>query len=90
MVFFCHIDLVPSYKKINAFKVNTFSWVWIPLFPCGMFFSMFGVSFSLIRVPLCTLVSACFDGVCPKDASNGMPLFGGDFMESQQYYIRMC
>jgi hypothetical protein len=44
----------------------------------------------LIRVPLCTLVSACFDGVCPKDASNGMPLFGGDFMESQQYYIRMC
>jgi hypothetical protein len=54
----------------------------IPLFACV-------VPFSLFKVPLCALVGTFLDGVCPKDASNDAPNFGGDYVESQQSMIRI-
>jgi len=47
------------------------------------------VPFSLFKVPLCALVGTFLDGVCPKDASNDAPGFGGDYVESQQSMIRI-
>jgi hypothetical protein len=35
------------------------------------------------------LIGTCLDGVRPKDASNDMPSFGGDYVEIQQFMIRI-
>jgi hypothetical protein len=67
---------------LSSFALVGFSWVWIPLFP-------YGVSFSLSGVPLCALTCTCLDGVCLKDASNDMHGLRGDFVESQQFMIRI-
>ncbi len=67
---------------LSSFALVGFSWVWIPLFPCG-------VPVSLFRVPLCALASTCLDEVRLKDASNDAPSFGGDYVESQQFMIRI-
>jgi hypothetical protein len=47
------------------------------------------VPLSLFGVPLCVLASICLDGVRHKDASNDAPSFGGDYVESQQFFIRI-
>jgi len=44
---------------LSSFALMGFPWVWIPLFP-------YGVPFSLFRVPLCALVDTCLDGGTPQ------------------------
>jgi hypothetical protein len=47
---FCVLPLTTwgsfPFIALSSFVIVTFSWVWIPLFPCGVFFSLFGVPFS--------------------------------------------
>jgi hypothetical protein len=78
---FCVLPLTTwgsfPFIALSFFVVVTFSWVWMPLFPYGVFFSLFGVPFSLIGIPLCISVGTCFDAIRPKDASKWHASFWG-------------